>query len=495
MMDHLQQSEDEDAEREGDEDERFFVEDCSSSGGEFEFMFRHQQRHSGRESSRTGSPPLVLAFCVSTGGAQRDGSPGPAPCSDPDSGQEQEQEQEEPIEEWMILGGEEQEGDASIQLNLGYWSSSSNSEDDDCHSGNEGQNLKSVDHPWAVSDKDKGVDQLLPSRYYMPGLSLMCHCCNKTGHLAKSCPIRKKCRTCVLCGIQGHIQRDCPGRHCPTCGLPSHGLRPCREPPIWSQHCQRCGMTGHLSDACPDTWRQYHLTVQSEAPLRPQPDRSVKHTKHRAHCYNCSAQGHYGYECTRRRMVSGMFPSLPYVCHYDTKEDIVQHHTRMQRRTKELASAGSVPLPEHQHLSEPAVESGEENQPAQGKRRSQEARSRDGRRKTWPEKRRERRELKKLRREAQARREGALLGRTTGGSSDDDVCTTDPFRMSSHHYRQSENPPKKRRNEERGGRRSRKSREAERWMKRGGLKHPHIHLGAIDENLLSTKQRVRHRRR
>lgn len=161
----------------------------------------------------------------------------------------------------------------------------------------------------------------------------------------------------------------------------------------------------------------------------------------------------------------------------------------------ELASAGSVPLPEHQHLSEPAVESGEENQPAQGKRRSQEARSRDGRRKTWPEKRRERRELKKLRREAQARREGVLLGRTTGGSSDDDVCTTDPFRMSSHHYRQSENPPKKRRSEERGGRRSRKSREAERWMKRGGLKHPHIHLGAIDENLLSTKQRVRHRRR
>lgn len=121
----------------------------------------------------------------------------------------------------------------------------------------------------------------------------------------------QKSPTCVLCGIQGHIQRDCPGRPCPHCGLTSHGLNPCRVPPVWKQHCQRCGAMGHLTDvslwllvskqpsgfirqvltsqegsfvkpwsaqslfpseenffsflyvpqACPDTWRQYHLTV------------------------------------------------------------------------------------------------------------------------------------------------------------------------------------------------------------------------------------------
>lgn len=61
-------------------------------------------------------------------------------------------------------------------------------------------------------------------------------------------PCPQKLPVCALCGIQGHIQRDCPGRHCPSCGLPSHCHRPCQEPPMWSQHCQRCRMTGHLSD-------------------------------------------------------------------------------------------------------------------------------------------------------------------------------------------------------------------------------------------------------
>lgn len=61
-------------------------------------------------------------------------------------------------------------------------------------------------------------------------------------------PHQQKCPTCILCGIQGHAQRDCTSRLCSTCGLPSHGLRPCERPPLWNQHCQRCGVTGHLSD-------------------------------------------------------------------------------------------------------------------------------------------------------------------------------------------------------------------------------------------------------
>ncbi|XP_041800419.1 zinc finger CCHC domain-containing protein 7-like isoform X2 [Chelmon rostratus] len=406
----------------------------------------------------------------------------------------EEQEQEDsnqPIEEWMILGREEQVGDSSIQLNLSYWSSS---EDD---SGDEDQNVKSVD-TWAVSQKDKsGADQSLPVRYFVPGHSLICNMCNRTGHLAKSCYYHKKRPTCVLCGIRGHIHRDCPSRPCTNCGLPSHGFRPCERPPLWNQHCQRCGMAGHLSDVCPDTWRQYHLTVQLEVPLRPRTADTLKHKKCPVYCYNCSERGHYGYECTKRRMISGASPSLPYVCHYDTVEDILQSRTTVQERAKELASVGSLPLSNQQH-SEPTGESGAENQPFQGRSRTkQETCGRASRRKTWPERRRERREVKRLRREAQARREGGLLGRSQR-NFDDEVCTADPFRSSLHSPKCSTPPPQKKRRDEEGGRRSRKSREAKRW-KRGGIKHgdlyPHGDVDVNSENLLSPKQRVRHRRR
>ncbi|KAM3867140.1 uncharacterized protein ACN63O_008876 [Diretmus argenteus] len=477
-----------------DEDVRFFIEGSSSS--ESEPGVSYNQRRPGSRTPGDRSPPLVLAFSLPAGRVLQDS--GPSPARDPGQTQ-QEEHSDESVEEWMILGEEEQEGDMNIQLNLGYWSSSGGSDED---SENEDENPQSVGHPWAVSEKDKS----LPGRYYTPGRSLTCHHCNKTGHLAKGCPFPKKCPTCVLCGIRGHVRRGCPGRHCPSCGLPSHGHRPCPEPPVWNQHCQRCGVTGHLSDACPDTWRQYHLTVRLEAPHRPPTGHAPKRFQRPAHCYNCSERGHFGYECTRRRMVSGTFPTLPYVFRYDTEDDILQRRSRMQRKAKELGSPGFMPPSEHQHLSEPMWVSGEENQLVQGgysssrRRRSQEARGRDGRRKTWPERRRERREVKKLRRVAQARREGGLLGRSRGCSDDD--CPTDPFGIPSHDHRQATPPPqkkKKRRNEERGSGRSRKSREAERWKKRGGLKrgdlYPHGDLGAMDENLLSPKQRVRHLRR
>ncbi|XP_028444555.1 zinc finger CCHC domain-containing protein 7 isoform X3 [Perca flavescens] len=276
--------------KEGGKDDRFFIEDSYSSEGEEEIKFSHQKHHSSCKQAarltRESSPPLLLAFNITSGRPLQLSSP----TSSLDLQEEEKEDSEQPIEEWMILGGEEQVEDSSIQLNMSYWRSS---EDD---SGDEDPNVKSVKNTWAVSEKDKcGAYQSLPSRYFATGRSLICNICNRTGHIAKSCYYHKKCSTCVLCGIQGHIQRDCPGRPCPTCGLPLHGLRPCERPPVWNQHCQRCGISGHLSDVCPDTWRQYHLTIRLELPVRPWTVHTHKPKKCPAHCFNCSKRGHYGY--------------------------------------------------------------------------------------------------------------------------------------------------------------------------------------------------------
>ncbi|XP_030594510.1 zinc finger CCHC domain-containing protein 7-like isoform X2 [Archocentrus centrarchus] len=476
-MEHTEENKVDDG-QEGSED-LFLIAGSSSSedGGGMER--HHMSCKQATRLSRESSPPLLLAFPFCSGDAELDSS----------SSVEEDQDEDQPIEEWMILDGEEQLEDSGIQLNLSYRNSSGEDFGDE---DVKDETMKSVKETWAVSVKDKcGADRSLTSRYFTPGGSLICRICNRMGHLAKSCTLRKKIPTCVLCGIQGHIQRKCPSRPCPRCGLPSHGLKPCEMPPVWNQHCLRCGMTGHLSDACPDTWRQYHLTIRLEAPLRPQTVHNFKHKKCHVHCYNCSKRGHYGYECTRRRMVTGTFPSLPYVCHYDTKEDILPLR-RLEERAKEPAYGFS-------DLSEKPGASGEENRSVQGwTKTKEELHSRAGTRKTRSERRKERHEVKRLRREAQARREGGLLMKSHC-TSDDEAYPGDPFRQPADGHKQSTSPPRKKRRDETGGRKSRKSREAERWKKRGGLKrgylHPHDDIDIRSVNLLSPKQRVRHRKR
>uniref|UniRef100_A0AAQ4PAR9 Zinc finger CCHC domain-containing protein 7 n=1 Tax=Gasterosteus aculeatus aculeatus TaxID=481459 RepID=A0AAQ4PAR9_GASAC len=260
------------------------------SEGEEEINLSYRELHSiGKRAARLrrgSSPPLLLAYNITCGRALS--------TSHLHDEEEEEEEGEHPIEWWMLLGGEEQAGDSSIQLNLSY---KNGSED---YSGDEDQTVKAVEDTWAVSDRDKpGAHHSLPSRYFTAGRSLFCDICKKTGHLAKSCYSQKKCPTCVLCGLQGHVQRHCGGRPCPSCGLPSHGRSPCERPQVWKQHCQRCGMSGHLSDTCPDTWRQYHLTIGLELPVRPQTDQILRNKKPPAHCYNCSKRGHHGYVSER----------------------------------------------------------------------------------------------------------------------------------------------------------------------------------------------------
>ncbi|CAL8264289.1 unnamed protein product [Lota lota] len=502
------------------QDVPFYFEGCSNSESELEFSFNPQAYSSKKTPriTREQSPPLVLAFPLPTLGGPRDSCR--SPTSDLDSIPDESQKlnyYDEPIEEWMILGGEAQTGDRDIQLNLRYSSGSSSDDGSEI----DVKCPKSDDPSWAVMEKDKsGTYQPLQRYYCAPQRSLACRNCNKTGHLARVCPSHKRRATCSLCGFQGHRQRGCPNRHCPACGLPPHGHTPCPQFPLWDQHCLRCGMTGHLADACPDTWRQYHLTVKAEAPLKPEKGNTPKDMEHSVHCYNCSRSGHYGYECAKKRMTSGTFPSLPYVCHYDTGEEVSKLSARMQRRAQELRDTFSLPLSERLHYGKLTKVGELHFRPAQcraGNRRRDHpgVHPREGKR-VKAERQRERRELKKLRRQAQARSEGGLHGRCSagaqGGFNDEEAFLVDPFRNPSnhnHHQGPLPHPRLKRRRvdeEEEGcgvkameGTRSRKSREAERWKKRRGMRrgflYPHGDLGATDENLLSPKNRARHRKR
>lgn len=130
----------EDAVEKSGRDDRFFIEDLNSSEDEQEIKVCHQKRTAGCEQaawlSRESSPPLLLAFSTTSGWVQKDSSRSPASSLDLQPEEEEEEgDSDQPIEEWMILGGEGQLGDSSIQLNLSYWNSS---EED---SGGEGETL------------------------------------------------------------------------------------------------------------------------------------------------------------------------------------------------------------------------------------------------------------------------------------------------------------------------------------------------------------------
>lgn len=124
------------ADGDGWEDKSFFIEGPSSSDDEVEFGIWEQKDHSisckqTAAISGESSPPLLLAFSITSGQKLRDDSSSPASSLDA-------QAEEEAIEEWMILGRGEQSGDSSIQLNLSYWYSS---EDD---SPDEGETILDV---------------------------------------------------------------------------------------------------------------------------------------------------------------------------------------------------------------------------------------------------------------------------------------------------------------------------------------------------------------
>ncbi|KAJ8336054.1 hypothetical protein SKAU_G00393970 [Synaphobranchus kaupii] len=236
------------------------------------------------------------------------------------------------VESWMVLGQEKQDCDETIQLNLEGGAVVSSGEDED------------DDRCWTISRKDVEAQisnqRLGPRRStnrYYTGKSITCRSCNKTGHLSKNCPNPKKLPSCTLCASQAHLQKTCPNRHCSNCSLPGHCYDDCLERAYWHKQCHRCGMTGHFFDVCPDIWRQYHLTTKKGPLIRPDGEDAPRSP---AYCYNCSRKGHFGFECSWRRMFNGTYPTTPYISHYDTPQDVRQRENRMRRKAQELQNAG-----------------------------------------------------------------------------------------------------------------------------------------------------------
>ncbi|XP_067172106.1 zinc finger CCHC domain-containing protein 7 isoform X1 [Apteryx mantelli] len=238
------------------------------------------------------------------------------------------------VESWMLLGCSADDKDEDIILNLeGCGTSVSEGE---------------VDVDWSISNKDLEAQicnyatvRRTSVRYYTADKNVTCRNCSRPGHLSKNCPIPRKIPPCCLCAERGHLQNTCPARFCLNCCLPGHYSKECLEKAYWNKHCNRCDMKGHYADACPEIWRQYHLTTKP-GPIK----RASSHFEHSAlvYCYNCSREGHFGYECSERRMHGSIFPSSPFIYYYDDEYDIKRRANRLKRKVAELQEAGLLPV-------------------------------------------------------------------------------------------------------------------------------------------------------
>ncbi|XP_009954792.1 PREDICTED: zinc finger CCHC domain-containing protein 7 [Leptosomus discolor] len=203
------------------------------------------------------------------------------------------------------------------------------------------------DVDWSICNKDLEAQisnyasvRHTSMRYYTADKNVTCRNCGRPGHLSKNCPTPKKVPPCCLCAERGHLQNSCPARFCLNCCLPGHYFRECLERAYWNKHCSRCDMKGHYADACPEIWRQYHLTTKP-GPIKADCSHSERSAS--AYCYNCSRKGHFGHECSEKRMHGSMFPASPFVCCYDDEYEIKRRVKRLKRKVAELQEAGLLP--------------------------------------------------------------------------------------------------------------------------------------------------------
>lgn len=125
IMEHTEENEADDG-QEGSED--FFIQGSSSSEDEGGSMRHSMSCKQAARQSRESSPPLLLVFPFSSGGKRTLDAELELSSSDD---LQDDKDEDQPIEEWMILEGEEQVEDSSIQLNLSYRNSSGDDLDDE----------------------------------------------------------------------------------------------------------------------------------------------------------------------------------------------------------------------------------------------------------------------------------------------------------------------------------------------------------------------------
>ncbi|XP_029601246.1 zinc finger CCHC domain-containing protein 7 [Salmo trutta] len=89
--------------------------------------------------------------------------------------------------------------------------------------------------------------------------------------------------------------------------------------------------------ACPEIWRQYHITTKSGPVLKVEGEDQAKMNPC---CYNCSVRGHFGFDCSVKRMFGGFRPNSSFINHYDAPWELHSRDRRTQLRVKELKEAG-----------------------------------------------------------------------------------------------------------------------------------------------------------
>ncbi|CAN0435978.1 unnamed protein product [Lampetra fluviatilis] len=82
------------------------------------------------------------------------------------------------------------------------------------------------------------------------------------------------------------------------------------------------------------------IDVEPGPLVRPLVEPDTAHA--RVFCYNCAAEGHYGHECVRRRMDLYIYPTVPFVCHYDSPHEFQLREKRLQRIARELRETGQL---------------------------------------------------------------------------------------------------------------------------------------------------------